>query len=76
MLHRKVTNIKFGEKNCDLRKQDTLTQDELAKYLGVSKRTIIGRERDARYPHNIETLEKMADIFHVLLHSRLRPHSR
>ena len=45
-------------------------QDELAKYLGVSKRTIIECERDGRYPRNVEILEKMADIFHVLLHSR------
>ncbi|WP_353867057.1 helix-turn-helix transcriptional regulator [uncultured Sharpea sp.] len=58
MLHRKVANIKFGEKDCDLRKKNTLTQDELAKYIGVSKQIIIGWERDGRYPHNIETLEK------------------
>ena len=44
----------------------------MAKYLGVSKRTIIGWERDGRYPSNVEILEKMADIFHVPL-SYLQP---
>ena len=34
--------MKFGEKVRDLRKKNSLTQDELAKCLGVSKRTIIG----------------------------------
>ena len=33
----------------------------------VSKRTVIGWERDGRYPRNVEILEKMADIFHVPL---------
>ena len=59
--------MKFGEKVRDLRKKHSLTQDELAKCLGVSKRTIIGWERDGRYPRNVEILEKMADIFHVPL---------
>lgn len=59
--------MKFGEKVRDLRKKHSLTQDELAKCLGVSKRTVIGWERDGRYPRNVETLEKMADIFHVPL---------
>ena len=59
--------MKFGEKVRDLRKKNSLTQDELAKCLGVSKRTIIGWERDGRYPRNVEILEKMADIFHVPL---------
>ena len=59
--------MRFGEKVRDLRKKHSLTQDELAKCLGVSKRTIISWERDGRYPRNVEILEKMADIFHVPL---------
>lgn len=59
--------MRFGEKVRDLRKKHSLTQDELAKCLGVSKRTVIGWERDGRYPRNVEILEKMADIFHVPL---------
>ncbi len=59
--------MKFGEKVHDLRKKHSLTQDELAQCLGINKRTIIGWERDGRYPRSIEMLEKMADIFHVPL---------
>ena len=50
--------MKFGEKVRDLRKKNSLTQDELAKCLGVSKRTIIGWERDGRYPRNVATVYK------------------
>ena len=67
LRHRKVANMKFGEKVRDLRKKHSLTQDELAQCLGINKRTIIGWERDGRYPRSIEMLEKMADIFHVPL---------
>lgn len=59
--------MKFGEKVRDLRKKHSLTQDELAQCLGINKRTIIGWERDGRYPRSIEMIEKMADIFHVPL---------
>ena len=58
--------MKFGEKVRDLRKKHSLTQDELAQCLGINKRTIIGWERDGRYPRSVEMLEKMADIFHQL----------
>ena len=59
--------MKFGEKVRDLRKKHSLTQDELAQCLGISKRTIIGWERDGRYPRSVDMLEKMADVFHVPL---------
>ena len=48
--------MKFGEKVRDLRKKHSLTQDELAQCLGINKRTIIGWERDGRYPRSIETV--------------------
>ena len=51
--------MKFGEKVRDLRKKHSLTQDELAQCLGINKRTIIGWERDGRYPRSIEMLEKI-----------------
>ena len=54
--------MKFGEKVRDLRKKHSLTQDELAQCLGINKRTIIGWERDGRYPRSVEMLEKMADF--------------
>ena len=58
--------MKFGEKVRDLRKKNSLTQDELAKCLGVSKRTIIGWERDGRYPRNVEILEKLRNLLFVI----------
>lgn len=64
--------MKFGEKVRELRKKNSLTQDELARCLGISKRTVIGWERDGRYPRSVEMLEKMADVFHVPL-THLQP---
>ena len=66
--------MKFGAKVRDLRKKNNLTQDELAKCLGISKRTIIGWERNERYPRNVEVLEKMSDIFHVRCYGLLSRH--
>ena len=62
--------MKFGEKVRDLRKKHSLTQDELAQCLGINKRTIIGWERDGRYPRSIEMLEKMAadDTIQKMVH--------
>ena len=59
--------MRFGEKVRDLRKKNSLTQDELAKCLGVSKRTIIGWERDGRYPRNVDILEGLNQISNALL---------
>lgn len=42
-------------------------QSQLFEKYKINKRTIIGWERDGRYPRSIEMLEKMADIFHVPL---------
>lgn len=47
-------------------KQQWSVADPIA-VLYINKRTIIGWERDGRYPRSIEMLEKMADIFHVPL---------
>ena len=57
--------MKFGEKLHNLRKQAGLTQAELAKILGVHPRTVIGYERDGRYPKDNNAYKKLADIFHV-----------
>ena len=51
--------MRFGEKVRDLRKKHSLTQDELAKCLGVSKRTVIGWERDGRYAAQIATAKRI-----------------
>ena len=53
-----------GERITKLRKQQNLSQDELAKKAGVS-RTIIGNyERNANTP-SIEVLLKLARVFNV-----------
>ena len=57
--------MRFGEKVHKLRKENGMTQAELAKMLGVHHRTIIGYERDGRYPRNREIYQKLADVFHV-----------
>lgn len=65
--------MKFGEKVRDLRKKHSLTQDELAQCLGINKRTIIGWERDGRYPRSIEMLEKMAGIIWGTIYGTITP---
>ena len=52
--------IRFKE----LRTGQQLTQDELAKYLGISKSTISMYENGNREP-DFETLEIIADFFNV-----------
>ena len=60
--------MKFGEKLRKLRKQNNMTQAELAKELGIHLRTIIGYERDGRYPRDREIYRKLSEIFHVPVH--------
>ena len=56
--------LNIGERITQLRKQQNLSQDELAKKAGVS-RTIIGNyERNANTP-SIEVLIKLAKVFNV-----------
>lgn len=56
--------LNIGEQITLLRKQQNLSQDELAKKVGVS-RTIIGNyERNANTP-SIEVLVKLAKVFNV-----------
>lgn len=57
--------MKFGEKVRTLREKSGLTQAELAALLGVNKRTVIGYEREGRYPRQREIYQKLADTFHV-----------
>lgn len=56
--------LNIGERITQLRKQQNLSQDELAKRASVS-RTIIGNyERNANTP-SIEVLLKLAKVFNV-----------
>ena len=54
----------FGVRLHALRKQDNLTQLQLAKALGVSKSTVGMWETGGREP-DFETLESIADYFNV-----------
>ena len=52
----------FGEKVKQLRKEKRLRQDEVAKAVGVSTRTIAAYEAGGRYPRKPEIYEKLAEI--------------
>lgn len=54
----------FGTRLKYLRKQDNVTQQELASSLGISKSTISMYENGNREP-DFETLESIADFFNV-----------
>lgn len=57
--------MKFGEKVKNLRKDQRLTQTDLAKQLGVSLRTIISYETGKSYPKKREIYAILADYFHI-----------
>jgi len=57
--------MKFGEKVKLLRTQMGWTQDELAKKLGKSKRTVVGYENGETYPRRREVYSVMAELFSV-----------
>ena len=52
--------MKFGEKVREERTKKGLTQPELGKLVGVTKRTIIGWESGERYPQKRELYDKLA----------------
>lgn len=55
--------MKFGEKLRKLRTEKSLTQDEVSKAIGVSRRTYVSYEQDGRYPRKREVYAKLADVF-------------
>ena len=57
--------MKFGDKVKDLRKQNNMKQEELAKALGVSTRTIVNYEQGKLYPRKRERYTQLAEIFGV-----------
>ena len=57
--------MKFGEKLTDARKAARLTQEELAKALGLSKRTIINYEVNGKYPRNRDVYYKLAEVLNL-----------
>ncbi len=59
-----MTEIKIGKKIRLLRKNNDVTQDKLAAYLGVTPQAVSRWESEACYP-DIETLPQIADFFGV-----------
>ena len=57
--------MKLCEKIKETRKQVGLTQDEFAKAIGVSLRTITNYETGERYPRKRETYYKIAEVLKV-----------
>lgn len=56
----------FGDRLKELREEKELTQEELGKFLNVSRQTISGYEAGSIEP-SIKNLIKLADIFNVSL---------
>ena len=54
--------MKFGEKLRKLRTEKSLTQDEVSKAIGVSRRTYVSYEQDGRYPRKRDVYGKLADV--------------
>ncbi len=48
--------MKFGEKVKALRKERGLTQNELAKAVGVGTRSVVGWEQEGRYPASVSCM--------------------
>jgi len=59
-----VLQMGFAEKLKELRSQQKISQEELAKALGVSRSTIAGYETKSREP-DLSTLVKIAAFFNV-----------
>ena len=54
--------MNFGEKVRSFRIENDYTQDEFAKLIGVSKRTLLLYEQGKRYPKQKEVYEKIAEV--------------
>ena len=54
--------MSFAENLKRLRKERGLTQDQLAKQIGLGKRAVIYYEAGGHYPKNHETYQKIADV--------------
>ena len=54
--------MNFGEKLKTFRTENDYTQDEFAKIIGISKRTLLLYEQRKRYPKQKEVYEKIAEV--------------
>lgn len=57
--------MSFGEKLKDLRIKAVLSQEQLAKELGITRRSIVYYETSERYPKKREILLGIAEFFSV-----------
>jgi len=57
--------MKFGEKLREQRNKAGLSQEELGKYVGITKRTIINYENGNSYPQDRNVYFKLAEYFDV-----------
>jgi len=57
--------MKFGEKLKEQRKKHKLTQEELAKELGIVRRSLVNYEQGTSYPKERGIYKKLADFFDV-----------
>lgn len=57
--------MKFGDKVRELRTKKDITQEELGKRVGVTKRTVAGWENDGRYPQKRDLYDALAKVFDV-----------
>lgn len=57
--------MKFGEKVRELRQSKEWSQDEFARRLGKSKRTVCGYEAGTSYPRDRAVYTKLAELFNV-----------
>ncbi|NCC61448.1 MAG: helix-turn-helix domain-containing protein [Verrucomicrobiae bacterium] len=57
--------MNFGEKLKGLRTQRGWSQEELAKELGLTRRTVISYEKGSSYPRTRDAYRKIADILNV-----------
>lgn len=55
---------KIGDRISQLREGRKLTQEELAKHLGITRASLSHYEKNRREP-DYEVLERIADFFHV-----------
>lgn len=55
----------FAERFKQLREESGLTQEELARRLGVSKGTVGNYESGSRTPRKLDDLNSLADYFNV-----------
>ena len=53
--------MSFAENLRRLRKEKGLTQEQLARQIGVGKRAVIGYETEGRYPRKHDIYQKIAD---------------